>query len=60
MLFCAVDFGPAGVGPMQAALAVQRSFNPPGLGPFLCSEFYTGWLTHWVRHALQGHIMGMA
>lgn len=22
-------------------------FNPPGLSPPFCVEYYTGWLTHW-------------
>jgi hypothetical protein len=25
----------------------QKRFNPTGKSPFLCSEMYTGWLTHW-------------
>ena len=27
--------------------AAQKTFNPPGGSPFLCSELYPGWLTHW-------------
>ena len=27
--------------------AAQKQFNPPGHSPFLCSELYPGWLTHW-------------
>jgi beta-galactosidase len=26
---------------------VQKSLNAPGKSPPFCSEFYTGWLTHW-------------
>jgi hypothetical protein len=25
----------------------QKKFNPPGKSPNMCSEYYTGWLTHW-------------
>ena len=25
----------------------QKQFNPPNMSPFMCTEFYTGWLTHW-------------
>ncbi len=25
----------------------QKLFNPKGKSPNICTEFYTGWLTHW-------------
>src|SRR5437868_2738834 len=25
----------------------MRAYNTPGMSPNLCTEFYTGWLTHW-------------
>ena len=27
--------------------SAQKLFNPPNMSPFMCTEFYTGWLTHW-------------
>ena len=39
------DFGP-GSDPMTSFNA-QNEFNPPGLSPPMCTEYYTGWLTHW-------------
>jgi len=39
------DFGP-GSDPMTSFNA-QNLFNPPGLSPPMCTEYYTGWLTHW-------------
>ena len=29
------------------ALRAQKRMNGEGKSPFWCSEFYTGWLTHW-------------
>ncbi|KAI3885825.1 hypothetical protein MKW92_039514 [Papaver armeniacum] len=26
---------------------LQKEFNEPGKSPPICTEFYTGWLTHW-------------
>jgi beta-galactosidase len=40
-----VDFGPS--QDLTRAFALQQLFNPPGMSPPMCSEFYTGWLTHW-------------
>ncbi|WIA37889.1 hypothetical protein OEZ86_014736 [Tetradesmus obliquus] len=40
-----VDFGPT--TDVEAAFALQKSFNPPGRSPPFCVEYYTGWLTHW-------------
>ncbi|KAK9843639.1 hypothetical protein WJX81_000575 [Elliptochloris bilobata] len=40
-----VDFGP-GVDP-EWAFAAQAAMNPDGKSPPFCSEFYTGWLSHW-------------
>ena len=31
----------------SATWGAQKQFNPPGQSPFMCTEFYTGWLTHW-------------
>jgi hypothetical protein len=36
-----------GCGNPQTCVDAQRSFNAPGQSPFMCSECYTGWLTHW-------------
>lgn len=40
-----VDFG-IGRDPKRC-FAQQRAANVPGQSPPMCSEFYTGWLTHW-------------
>eukprot|EP01116_Phalansterium_solitarium_P004340 TRINITY_DN1532_c0_g1_i1.p1 TRINITY_DN1532_c0_g1~~TRINITY_DN1532_c0_g1_i1.p1 ORF type:complete len:820 (-),score=80.06 TRINITY_DN1532_c0_g1_i1:93-2552(-) len=39
------DFGP-GSDP-ASSFAAQKQFNAPGKSPNFCSEYYTGWLTHW-------------
>lgn len=39
------DFGP-GSDP-ASSFAAQKQFNPPGQSPNMCSEFYTGWISHW-------------
>ncbi|GLU14323.1 hypothetical protein SLE2022_308990 [Rubroshorea leprosula] len=44
-VFSAVDFS-TGDDPWPI-FELQREFNAPGKSPPLCSEFYTGWLTHW-------------
>ena len=36
-----------GCGNPQTCVDAQKAFNPPGQSPFMCSECYTGWLTHW-------------
>jgi len=36
-----------GCTPPGPAWAAEGAFNPLGLAPKMCSEFYTGWLTHW-------------
>ena len=36
-----------GCGSPQTCVDAQKAFNPPGQSPFMCSECYTGWLTHW-------------
>ena len=36
-----------GCGSPQTCVDAQKAFNPPGKSPFMCSECYTGWLTHW-------------
>ena len=36
-----------GCGNPQTCWDAQKAFNPPGMSPNMCSEFYTGWLTHW-------------
>ena len=36
-----------GCGSPDATWGAQKLFNPPGQSPFLCGEFYPGWLTHW-------------
>ncbi|CAM8934252.1 unnamed protein product [Rhodiola kirilowii] len=44
-VFSAVDFSTGEEpGPI---FELQKEFNSPGKSPPLCSEFYTGWLTHW-------------
>ncbi|KAL4433782.1 hypothetical protein ABPG75_000223 [Micractinium tetrahymenae] len=45
-VYTVVDFGPAWFNPADA-FKVQRSLNEEGQSPPFCSEFYTGWLTHW-------------
>jgi len=32
----------------------QDRFNPSGKSPFICTETYTGWLTHWGEGKLEG------
>eukprot|EP01125_Pyxidicula_operculata_P006724 TRINITY_DN230_c1_g2_i1.p1 TRINITY_DN230_c1_g2~~TRINITY_DN230_c1_g2_i1.p1 ORF type:complete len:631 (-),score=78.40 TRINITY_DN230_c1_g2_i1:21-1913(-) len=44
-VFSVVDFGPS-TDPV-VAFAEQAQYNPPGMSPKLCSEFYSGWLTRW-------------
>eukprot|EP00887_Chlorella_sp_A99_P001001 scaffold5.g1001.t1 len=41
-----VDFGPRWL-PLDNAFGAQRSMNAAGKSPPFCSEFYTGWLSHW-------------
>jgi len=36
-----------GCGNPQTCIDAQKEFNAPGMSPFMCSECYTGWLTHW-------------
>jgi hypothetical protein len=36
-----------GCGSPQGCIDAQKEFNAPGNSPFMCSECYTGWLTHW-------------
>jgi hypothetical protein len=31
----------------SAGMPAAHRFNPPGQSPYFCSEYYTGWLTHW-------------
>jgi beta-galactosidase len=45
-VFTTVDFGPGWFYPNEF-YAVQKSLNAPGKSPPMCSEFYTGWLSHW-------------
>ncbi|KAK9798887.1 hypothetical protein WJX73_001279 [Symbiochloris irregularis] len=44
-VFTVVDFGPG--TNVDMAFAAQALQNVPGKSPALCSEFYTGWITHW-------------
>uniref|UniRef100_A0A7N0RH82 Beta-galactosidase n=1 Tax=Kalanchoe fedtschenkoi TaxID=63787 RepID=A0A7N0RH82_KALFE len=45
VVFSAVDFSTGeDPGPI---FELQKEFNAPGKSPALCTEFYTGWLTHW-------------
>lgn len=44
-VFTTGDFGP-GSDP-SGSFRAQKQFNAPGKSPNMCSEFYTGWLTHW-------------
>lgn len=51
-VYSAPDFGPGdpgfrGVAEMVQAAAALRAMNPAGKAPLLCSEFYSGWATHW-------------
>eukprot|EP00742_Colponemidia_sp_Colp-10_P009551 GILJ01010427.1.p1 GENE.GILJ01010427.1~~GILJ01010427.1.p1 ORF type:complete len:645 (-),score=55.68 GILJ01010427.1:621-2555(-) len=39
------DFGPG--TDVAAAFELQKTYNAPASSPPFCSEFYTGWLTHW-------------
>lgn len=45
-VYTVVDFGPGWFDP-ASAFAVQKQLNTPGKSPPFCSEFYTGWLSHW-------------
>lgn len=45
-VFTAVDFG-AGWWQLADAFGKQKALNAPGKSPPICTEFYTGWLTHW-------------
>ena len=36
-----------GCGNIQTCIDAQKAFNALGKSPFMCSECYTGWLTHW-------------
>lgn len=40
-----VDFGPG--TDVRQAFDKQKAANKDGQSPPMCSEFYTGWLTHW-------------
>ncbi|XP_006654711.1 beta-galactosidase 8 isoform X2 [Oryza brachyantha] len=44
-VFAAVDFD-TGSNPWPI-FQLQKKYNLPGKSAPLCSEFYTGWLTHW-------------
>ncbi|KAK9790354.1 hypothetical protein WJX73_002613 [Symbiochloris irregularis] len=44
-IYTVVDFGPG--TNVTAAFARQKTLNASGKSPPFCSEFYTGWLTHW-------------
>ncbi|KAK9809058.1 hypothetical protein WJX72_008691 [[Myrmecia] bisecta] len=44
-VYTVVDFGPG--TDVNWAFGEQKKFNPPGKSPPLCSEYYTGWLSHW-------------
>ncbi|KDD75891.1 glycosyl hydrolase [Helicosporidium sp. ATCC 50920] len=41
-----VDFGP-GWCDIDKHFAAQSEYNPRHRSPPMCTEFYTGWLTHW-------------
>ncbi|EIE24551.1 hypothetical protein COCSUDRAFT_46851 [Coccomyxa subellipsoidea C-169] len=43
-LYTVVDFGPA--ADAAQAFKAQAAMNAPGMSPPFCSEFYTGWITH--------------
>ena len=45
-IYSAVDFGPDWFS-LDDAFGKQASFNVQGRSPPLCTEFYSGWLTHW-------------
>ncbi|KAL4450728.1 hypothetical protein ABPG77_001084 [Micractinium sp. CCAP 211/92] len=45
-VYTVVDFGPAWFNPADA-FKLQKTLNEEGQSPPFCSEFYTGWLTHW-------------
>jgi len=38
---------------IEAAIKAQNEMNPIGKSPFICTETYTGWLTHWGEPAAQ-------
>ena len=44
----------------DAADAAQRRMNPSGMAPLWCSEFYTGWLTHWSEAEQKRSASGLA
>ncbi|KAL4853981.1 Glutamate-1-semialdehyde 2 [Chlorella vulgaris] len=44
-VYTVVDFGPG--YDLDTAFGVQKSLNAAGKSPPFCSEFYTGWLSHW-------------
>ncbi|XP_026450501.1 beta-galactosidase 17-like [Papaver somniferum] len=44
-VFSAIDFS-TGDEPWSK-FKLQKEFNEPGKSPPICTEFYTGWLTHW-------------
>ncbi len=51
-VYSAPDFGPgdpgfSGKSEMTNAVMALRAMNPFGKAPLLCSEFYSGWATHW-------------
>jgi hypothetical protein len=50
-----VDFGPS--QDVYRAFAIQRLFNPPGMSPPFCSEFYAGGLPHWAASS-DDHLQG--
>ena len=39
------DFGP-GTDP-TGSFSAQAEMNSEGMSPNMCSEYYSGWLTHW-------------
>ena len=39
------DFGPG--NDIQASIDGQSKMNPADSNPLMCTEYYTGWLTHW-------------
>ena len=39
------DFGPG--SDITNAIKGQQAMNPADKNPLMCSEYYTGWLTHW-------------
>lgn len=45
------DFGPSS-NPL-ISFAAQKLFNPPGMSPPMCTEYYSGWLTHWLDPSMQ-------